>query len=219
MKHLFIKWELIQWNASSLTYTEILSSECFFTYIYRNPVVWMLLHLHIQKSCRLNASSLTYTEILSSENYSKKNVDELNNTLDNKNGKNPYINFVIGDLNAKILFGWGDATAYPGKDIGLYSLYEIIDFRIRHFALFCRSLPPPPNVIMVWYLPNLTLMLDYKNADVMSIRRLLSSVSWKRKILHRILIIMWSSLLTVLEMPFQTFTTTKVLNSPEWLVW
>ena len=70
----------------------------------------------------------------SAENNLRDKVDEftneLYNILDNIKGKNPYINFVIGDFNAKILPGRG-TTDYPGESIsnitGLHGLHEIIN--------------------------------------------------------------------------------------------
>ena len=58
-------------------------------------------------------------------------ANELNTTLDNIKGKNPYINFVIGDLNAKNTVWWGDITDYPGEIISdkasLHGLHELIN--------------------------------------------------------------------------------------------
>ena len=65
------------------------TTKCFFTCIYRNP---------------------------SSENNTKDKVDEFSNelekTLNNIKGKNPFINFVVGDLNAKNTAWWGETTDY-----------------------------------------------------------------------------------------------------------
>jgi uncharacterized protein (DUF427 family) len=58
-------------------------------------------------------------------------ADELYNTFNNIKGKNSYINFVIGDLNAKNTVWWGDITDYPGESISnitdLHGLHEIIN--------------------------------------------------------------------------------------------
>ena len=70
----------------------------------------------------------------SSDNNLKDNVDdfanELNSTLENIKGKHPYINFVIGDFNAKNTAWWGDFTDYPVGIISnltdLHGLHEII---------------------------------------------------------------------------------------------
>ena len=57
----------------------------------------------------------------SSENNTKNKIDELSNelntTFDNIKGKNPCINFIIGDLNAKNSVWWGDISDYPGEPI------------------------------------------------------------------------------------------------------
>ena len=67
------------------------NKKCFFTCIYRNP---------------------------SKENNSTEKVDEfcseLDNTLNKIKGKNPYINLVIGDLNAKNTAWYGVTTDYSG---------------------------------------------------------------------------------------------------------
>ena len=56
---------------------------------------------------------------------------ELNSTLDAIKGKNPYINVVIGDLNAKNTAWYGDTTDYPGSSIAnitnSHGLSQIID--------------------------------------------------------------------------------------------
>ena len=50
--------------------------------------------------------------------------------MENIKGKNPSINFVIGDFNAKNTAWWGDFTDYPGGVISnltdLHGLHEII---------------------------------------------------------------------------------------------
>ena len=70
------------------------TKKCFFTCIYRNP---------------------------SAENNTNVNVDnfctKLSDTFTNINGKNSYVNFVVGDLNAKNSTWWGDVTDYPGEKI------------------------------------------------------------------------------------------------------
>ena len=72
------KPELTNLRETLVLQVKIDSKKCFFTCTYRNP---------------------------SSENNIKHKVDEyvigLNSTLDNIKGKNPYINFLIGDFNAK----------------------------------------------------------------------------------------------------------------------
>ena len=83
------------------------AKKCFFTCMYRNP---------------------------STENNSRDRIDEfsneLHNTLDNIKGKNPYANFVVGDLNAKNTAWWGSSTDYPGESISsitdLNGLQQII---------------------------------------------------------------------------------------------
>ena len=66
----------------------------FFTCIYRNPF---------------------------KENNSSEKIDdfstELGNTLNNLNGKHPYVNLIIGDLNAKNRAWYGDITDYHGSTI------------------------------------------------------------------------------------------------------
>ena len=78
------KPELTKLNETLVFQVKIGTKKCFFTYLYRNP---------------------------STENNSTDKVDEftneLNNTLDNIKGKNPYVNFVIGDFNAKNTVWWG----------------------------------------------------------------------------------------------------------------
>ena len=81
-----------------------------------------------------NAYSLVYRNP-SAENNSKLKIDEFANelytTLENVKGKNPYINFVIGDLNAKNTVWWGDITDYSGESISniteLHGLRQIIN--------------------------------------------------------------------------------------------
>ena len=162
----------------------------FFTCVYRNP---------------------------SSDNNLKDNVDDFANelyiTLENIKGKNPYINFVIGDFNAKNTAWCGDFTEYPGGIISnltdLHSLHEFIhqpthfypgknpsciDLNLisesgalpsllpqcHHDIIYAKmdlhvSLPPPFK----------RTMSDYKNADVVSIRRSLLSINWERCIQNR----------------------------------
>ena len=76
--------------------------------------------------------------------------------MDNIKGKNPYINLVIGDLNAKNTAWWGDITDYQGEVISdaasLHGLHEIIN-QPTHFypgkspscidVIFCSQ----PNLI------------------------------------------------------------------------
>ena len=102
------KPELTKLNETLVIQVKVGTRKCFFTCIYRNP---------------------------SSENKSNDKVDEfaneLNNTLNNIKGKNPYANFIIGDLDAKNTTWWGDTTDYPGETIsnitGLHGLHEIIN--------------------------------------------------------------------------------------------
>ena len=102
------KPELTTLNETLVFQVKIGRKKCFFTCLYRNP---------------------------SNENNSRDKVDEftneLNNTLDNIKGKNPYVNLVIGDFNAKNTAWWGDTTDYPGESIsnitGLHGLLEIIN--------------------------------------------------------------------------------------------
>ena len=85
------KPELTKLNETLIFQVKVGGKKCFFTCVYRNP---------------------------SSDNNLKENVDdfanELNSTLENIKGKIPYINFVIGDFNAKNTAWWGDFTDYPG---------------------------------------------------------------------------------------------------------
>ena len=170
--------------------------KCFFTCLYRNPSI---------------------------ENNTKEIIDEfsdeLNNTLDNIKGKNPYINLVVGDFNAKNTTWWGDTTDYPGERISditnLHGLHEIINQPTHLYPgksptcidqFFCSQ----PNLISEsGVLPSLLPqchhdiiyakidfnvkspppykrpMWDYKNADVTSIRRSLTSINWVRCNQHR----------------------------------
>ena len=65
----------------------------------------------------------------------KKNVDLfanlLRSTLDNINGKNPYVNVLVDDMNAKNSVRRGNQTDYPGEiihDVSThYNLYQLID--------------------------------------------------------------------------------------------
>ena len=129
------KPELTKLKETLVLQVKVGSKKCFFTCIYRNP---------------------------SSENNSKNTVDEfaneLDTTLDNIKGKNSYINFVIGDLNAKNTVWWGDTTDYPGEVIAdktsLHGLHELIN-QPTHFypgkrpscidLIFCSQ----PNLISV----------------------------------------------------------------------
>ena len=190
------KPELTKLSETLVFQIKVGARKCFFTCVYRNP---------------------------SSENNSKEKIDEfvnkMSNTLENIKGKNPYINFVIGDLNAKNSVWWGDITDYPGESISditvLHGLHQIIN-QPTHFypgknpscidLIFCSQ----PNLICeTGVLPSLLpqchhdiifgkidfnvklpppykrLMWDYKNADVMNIRRSLLSVNWERCIHYR----------------------------------
>ena len=75
--------------------------------------------------------------------------------MKNIKGKNPYTNFIIGDLIAKNTTWWGDKTDYPGETISnitcLHGLHEIIN-KPTHFypgktpciyLIFCSQ----PNLI------------------------------------------------------------------------
>ena len=88
------KPELTKLNETLVVQVKVGTRKCFFTCIYRNP---------------------------SSENNSNDKVDEfankLNNILNNIKGKNSYINFIIGELNAKNTTWWGDTTDYSGETI------------------------------------------------------------------------------------------------------
>jgi len=85
----------------------LVQKNVFFTCIYRNP---------------------------SSENNLHDKINEfgvnLHNTLENIKGKNPYVNIVIGDFNAKNTIWWGDISDYPGEVISdvttSHGLHEII---------------------------------------------------------------------------------------------
>ena len=127
------KPELTKLNEALVFQVKVGTRKCLFTCLYRNP---------------------------SPENNSMDKVDEfadeLNNTLNNIKGKNPYINFVIGDLNAKNTIWWGDTTDYPGETISniidFHGLHEIIN-QPTHFypgknpscidLIFCSQ----PNLI------------------------------------------------------------------------
>ena len=105
---MYIKPVLTKLNDTLVFQVKVGTRKCFFTCIYRNP---------------------------SSENNSNDRVDEfaneLNNTLNNIKGKNPYTNFIIGDLNAKNTRWWGDTTDNPGETISnitdLHGLHGIIN--------------------------------------------------------------------------------------------
>ena len=68
-------------------------------------------------------------------NNSKAKIDEfatdLDTTIENIKGKNPYLNFLVGDFNAKNTACWGDISDYPGEKIsdiaGVHDLHELIN--------------------------------------------------------------------------------------------
>ena len=101
------KPELTKLSETLIFQVKVGSKKCFFTCGYRNP---------------------------SAENNLRDNINEfsieLNNTLENIKGKNPYVNLVIGDLNAKNTSWWGDITDYQGESIAnimdLHGFHEII---------------------------------------------------------------------------------------------
>ena len=77
------KPELTKLTETLVFQVKIGTKKCFFTYIYRNP-----------------------STDNNSENTVSEFASELSKTLDNIEGKNPYINFVIGDFNAKNSSWW-----------------------------------------------------------------------------------------------------------------
>ena len=107
--------------------------KCFLTCMYRNP-----------------------SSLINSKNKVEEFSNELDKTLDNIKGKNPYINIVIGDLNTKNIAWWGEVSDYPGEAIPgtttLHGLHEIIN-QPTHFytgkrpscidLIFCSQ----PNLI------------------------------------------------------------------------
>ena len=105
---IIFKPELAKLTDSLIFQVKLGHKKCIFTYTYRNPSI--------------------------ENNYSEK-IDEfateLGNTLNNINGKNPYVNMVIGDLNAKNIAWYGDITDYLGSTIAdtasLRGLIQIID--------------------------------------------------------------------------------------------
>ena len=127
------KPDLTKLDETLVLQVKVGSKKCFLTCIYCNP---------------------------SSLNNSKNKVEEFTNgldkTLDNINGKNPYINIAIGDLNAKNTAWWGEISDYPGEAISgtttLHGLHEIIN-QPTHFypgkrplcidLIFCSQ----PNLI------------------------------------------------------------------------
>ena len=102
------KPELTKLTESLVFQVKVGNKKCFFTCVYRNP---------------------------SKENNSIEKIDEfsteLGNTLNKIKGKNPYINLVIGDLNAKNSAWYGEITDYPGlllaDTTSLHGLTQIID--------------------------------------------------------------------------------------------
>ena len=102
------KPEIAQLRECLVFQIKIGSKKCFFTCLYRNP---------------------------SQENNQKENVDLfanlLRSTLDNINGKNPYVNVLVGDMNAKNSVWWGNQTDYPGDiihDVSTHhNFYQLID--------------------------------------------------------------------------------------------
>ena len=88
---IMLKPELTKLTITLISQVNIGTEKCFFTCIYRIPSAD-------------NNSAIIVNEFRS----------ELSKTLDNIKGKNPYINFVIDDLNAKNSSWWGDVSDYPG---------------------------------------------------------------------------------------------------------
>ena len=68
-------------------------------------------------------------------------------------GKKPYVNFVIGDFNAKNTAWWGDTTDYPGESIsnitGLHGFHEIINQ-----PTYFYSRKKSPLALTLFFAPN-----------------------------------------------------------------
>ena len=127
------KPELTNLTETLVLQVKVGNKKCFFTCIYRNP---------------------------SHDNNLQGTVDEfgdnLHNILDNIKGKNPYINIIIGDMNAKNTNWWGGFSDYPGEVISditaSHGLHQIITQPIHFYPgknpscidlVFCSQ----PNMI------------------------------------------------------------------------